>query len=274
MKINFIDILVETYKKSVNKNQNYAHNIKYSIRDYFNEIIKFTSNSVYWRRYKGKIDGKTLNNKHNEFIKAGIYKKAYETILYKYISNNGINKMKYQIIDSLFIKNKFCCGNLGRNKYYKNKRGIKVSSIVDSTGIPISLICRKGQIYDSQLFKDTYNSIMIITKTKKYQEINKYKQYFLADKGYDTNNIRKLLKEKGYISIIDHNRRNIKDINKIKKLTKKEKYHYRKRLKVENFFAWLTLYPKMNMIVEKSIESFEGLVYLCSGIILNRRLNR
>ena len=45
---------------------------------------------------------------------------------------------------------------------------------------------------------------MIITKTKKYQEIHKYKQYFLADKGYDTNNIMKLLKEKGYISIIDY----------------------------------------------------------------------
>jgi len=96
---------------------------------------------------------------------------------------------------------------------------------------------------------------MIITKTKKYQEINKYKQYFLADKGYDTNNIRKLLKEKGYISIIDHNRRNIKDINKIKKLTKKEKYHYRKRLRVENFFAWLTLYPKMNTVVKKFLIS-------------------
>lgn len=38
MKNNFIDILVETYKKSVNKNQNYAHNIKYSIHNYFSEI--------------------------------------------------------------------------------------------------------------------------------------------------------------------------------------------------------------------------------------------
>jgi hypothetical protein len=106
MKINFIDILVETYKKSVNKNQNYAHNIKYSIRDYISEIIKFTSNSVYWRRYKGKIDGKTLNNKHNEFIKAGIYKKAYKTILHKYISAlfifaintfSFLNKVPYKI---------------------------------------------------------------------------------------------------------------------------------------------------------------------------------
>ena len=181
--------------------------------------------------------------------------------------------MKYQMIDSLFVKNKFCCGNFGRNKYYKNKKGIKVSSIVDSSGIPISVICRKGQIYDSQLFKDTYNSIIINTNTKKYQGINKYKQYFLADKGYDTNNIRKLLKEKGYTPIIDHNRRNTKDINKIKKLTKKEKYHYKKRLKVENFFAWLTSYPKMNMIVEKTIESFEGLVFLFSGLILINRIN-
>ena len=123
MKINFIDILVETYKKYVNKNQNYVHNIKYSIHDYFSEIIKFASNSVYWRRHQGKINGRTLNNKHNEFIKAGIYKKAYKIILSKYTSKNGTNKMKYQMIDSLFVKNKFCCGNLGRNKYYKNKSG-------------------------------------------------------------------------------------------------------------------------------------------------------
>jgi hypothetical protein len=49
--------------------------------------------------------------------------------------------------------------------------------------------------------------------------------------------------------------RNTKNINKIKKLTKKEKYHYRKRLKIKHFLNICL------SIVEKSIELYKGIVY-------------
>ena len=81
MKINFIDILVDTYNENVKKNNKYIHNKKYDTQDYFDQIIKFIKNSVYWRRFDDKINGRTLNNKHNEFIKHDIYKKAYSKIL-------------------------------------------------------------------------------------------------------------------------------------------------------------------------------------------------
>ena len=67
--INFVNILEDTYNKVIIKNYKYIHNQKYSTKDYINKILNFIKNSTYWTKYKGKINGKLLNSKHNEFVK-------------------------------------------------------------------------------------------------------------------------------------------------------------------------------------------------------------
>lgn len=126
--------------------------------------------------------------------------------------------------------------------------------------------------YDSITVDDTLANILINTKTINYKNHNRYKQYFLADKGYDSHNVRKNLKAKGYIPIIAHNKRNTKDVKKIKKLSKFEKIKYKKRIIVENYYGWLKMYPKMSCMYEKTAMSFENLVYFISSIILFNRI--
>lgn len=46
---------------------------------------------------------------------------------------------------------------------------------------------------------------------------NRYKQYLLADAGYDTNENKNLLTQKGYTPIISPNMRNTKDKKKLKR---------------------------------------------------------
>ena len=81
-----------------------------------------------------------MNNKHNDYIKKGIYDHLFKLYLKSYFKKTPTTKLKIQSIDSSFIPNKFGSNDtVKRNKYYNNKTGIKVSSIVDIYGIPTGI---------------------------------------------------------------------------------------------------------------------------------------
>src|SRR5205814_80644 len=85
-----------------------------------------------WRKYNRKIDGRVLNNKHNNYVKIGIYKELFETINKQYKKNNKNRKkesIKVLSIDSTFVQNKNGIEKIGRNIYYKNKQGRKIRSL-------------------------------------------------------------------------------------------------------------------------------------------------
>ena len=65
--INIMEIIINKHEK--HKNKNYVSNLKYTTRDYICGIIEVLSNNISWRKYIGKIDGRTLNNKHNYYEK-------------------------------------------------------------------------------------------------------------------------------------------------------------------------------------------------------------
>lgn len=76
LNISFAKNLTKFIKKHITINDNYKSR-KYKEYTYVEEIIKFINNGVYWRRHCGKISGRVLNNKHNEYVKSGIYDAFY-----------------------------------------------------------------------------------------------------------------------------------------------------------------------------------------------------
>ena len=70
----------------------------------------------------------------------------------------------------------------------------------------------------------------------------------MADAGYDSMNLRKKLDEYFYKSIISFNKRNTKDINKIKKQTDYEKNLYKLRINIEKTF--------LKIVYEKNLKIF------------------
>jgi transposase len=268
LKTSFLTI----FSKIVNKfYDNKYHTRKHSEITYFSEILNLLYTCPYWNRYNGKISGKYLNKKHNEYIKNGIYNSLYSEVLKEYIRCKKHDIFKYISTDTSFIVNKYCT-KLKRNKFYKSKKGLKVSAIVDAKGIPLSLIVENGNVNDSKIFNETYNELMISTNANKYKKSNRHKQYFLADKGYSTKNIESFLKQKGYEPIIAFNKRNIKDKTKIKKFTKLQNSIYKKRIVVENYFAWLKQYPKLTQVYESSMTGYLNLVYLVTSFIISNRM--
>lgn len=74
---------------------------------------------MFWCRYHGKVNGKYLNKRHNKYVKWNVYECLYRIILLSYYSTNNFNKLKYQAIDSTFIKNIYGSEIYGRCKQYK-----------------------------------------------------------------------------------------------------------------------------------------------------------
>jgi hypothetical protein len=88
------------------KNKNYIRNTKHTTKEYICEIIQVLSNNTSWRKHIGKIDGRVLNNKHNYYVKIGVYEKLYELNLNIYLKKNvRAIKMEQKKLDVMhFIK--------------------------------------------------------------------------------------------------------------------------------------------------------------------------
>jgi hypothetical protein len=145
----------------------------------------------------------------------GVYDELYKRILNMYLSDDTYAKLKYISTDTSFIPNKFCSEMTGRNIQYKNKLGIKISTIVDANGVSLSRTIGRGSESDCVLYFDTYKKILIDPKTQRYMKSKKFKQVFLMDSGYDTAEIKNKLKKNGFKILTVKNLRNSK-----KKITK------------------------------------------------------
>ena len=105
--------------------------------------------------------------------------------------------------------------------------------------IPLASILSKGSTNDGKLLNETFDSFLVNIDPLKYKNNNKYKQYLLADKGYDFKKIFQFGNQHGYTVIIPQNKRNIKDPQKIRFFTKFQEKKYNKRIIVENHFCWI-----------------------------------
>lgn len=264
---------------SPQKNESFKRNVKFTLRDYIVGILDILKNNISWNSYSGLIKGNTLRKKHNEWQKLNIYEFTYKNILNKYLKKTSFTKeLKYQSIDSTFIEDINGSKEAGYSGIYKRRKGesskgIKISTLVTTNGIPLSFSIDSANKYDSPILPKVINKCIINCKTKQYQNNNRYKQYLLGDPGYDSKENIKLLKKKGYTPLIIQNIRNIKDNKKKRTLNKKQLKIYKKRIKIENYHSWIKKFPKIKSLYERNIKNYIGLLYIAISIIISRRIN-
>jgi transposase len=145
----------------------------------------------------------------------------------------------------------------GKNYHYYNKKGIKLSIITDSQGIPFFIKIFSGNDNDAKLFKEHF---LEINKTQLDKNFNN--SIFVADPGYDSSIVRNLLMPHFKQLIIDYNNRNTKDKKKIKKLNNEDKKIYRKRSIIERMFSKIKQYRRFLFVYEKKSTYFLNFIYL------------
>jgi len=270
-KLYFLDDLIKFVLNHPKYGKHYDFTYKlqfYDLPTILKEIFHLSNNLMSYNDYRGSVNRKSLNWHINKFAERNILNEYYKFSLNRYFKSNLAGKLKYQSVDSFFIPNKYGVNEIGRNKFYKSKKGTKISIICDNLNVPISVEIRAGNNSDKSLLVDNLNNFFINTKTFHLKDSNKYKQYLLADKGYDFKDIRQILTDKGYYPIIDHNKRNTKDLSKIKKLSKKGKNLYKKRIHIERLISHLKYSVKRLLIrFDRNIKTFNLFIFI--SIIVN-----
>jgi|SRR3989304_9692503 len=255
-----LDIFSEKYSYKT-KNQMYGPALIVT------EIIYFMKSGVSYEDYRGPLSAKTLCDHIHFFEQNKIFQKVYQ-LMHKDYSVDNKNAFKYQSIDTSYIVNKNGKINLGRNKHNKNKNCYKLSFIVDSNRIPCSTICVSGNHNDAKIGNDNIDAILDHVK-----DINAIcKPYMLGDKMYDTKEFRDKCSDNGYKPIIDYNRRNTRDNKLIKRLIKKEREIYVKRIKVENAFCIAKKNKRIQLIYDSSDKIFISFVYLAECRLIQKYL--
>lgn len=130
--------------------------------------------------------------------------KIYEHIFNSYINDNKELDTKIKLIDSSFIPNNSANINhelIGRNSYYNNKYGTKVTIISNENGFPLYMQVNSGNKHDA-----TIGAFLIEHIGNKLNG-----SLLLADTGYDSNKFKSSLKNNGCEHIIPKNMRNKMD---------------------------------------------------------------
>ena len=128
-----------------------------------------------WNAYSGIVNGNTLRKKHNEWVKMGVYENAYKKSLKKYLKTTKITEeLKYQSIDSTFIEDVNGSKYSTHSGIYKRRKGeaskgIKVTSLVTTNGIPISITINQGHEHDSPRGASVLVENCIFAKMQFYQ---------------------------------------------------------------------------------------------------------
>lgn len=186
--------------------------------------------------------------------------------------NNKINNTNDKIP---YIKKKKERTFIENNRYNGRKKYFKIDTITDSIGTPLVSTFVSSKQSDCDSLEKTINSLPINLNTLNNSKINRYKQYFLADSGYHSKKNIDFVEKKGYIPLIKYNKRNERRKHIIKKNTFKGKQLkiYKKRMIIESFFSWIKNCPTINQNYQKTIESFNGLLLLCSSFFISKRMN-
>ncbi|MBC8308056.1 MAG: IS5 family transposase [Pelagibacterales bacterium] len=251
-----IKLLIKEINKIDDLKRSYGNNYKsqkYQINEILIDIFYVLKTGIPWRALRSHINWNTVYKSYIKLNKHGIFRDCYKSLLIKYLKNNK-GKLKYIFTDTTIIPNKYGINKANLNKYYKNKKVTKLSIITIRNGVPFNVKLYGGNRNDSYIFQNQSRNDEILKN-------NKNKKYFMADKGYDSKNIKDLLTTMGYINIIPQNRRGIKDTKKIRSF-RKDKIKYRKRIKVENMFNKIKTFRRLSMRYDKYESTFMGFVWL------------
>jgi hypothetical protein len=166
----------------------------------------------------------------------------------------GINDDVF--IDSTIIRNIGGTQDVSYNHKIKSKKGTKVSIIVNSKGMPLSIHTVDARHHDVSLVLPNYFKVHKNTK------------------------IKNIIGDKGYISLSHKNYFNDMNINYIypykmnsknNLMTAEEKIKLKSRSINENSFSWLTQYRRLTSRYEKYTITFTSFIILAfSNITLNK----
>ncbi len=147
----------------------------------------------------------------------------------------------------------------GPNPTDRAKKGVKRSLLTEATGVPIGLAVAGANRHDSKMVEATLESIPV----SRPKPTRKKPQGMCLDKGYDSGEVRDLVKEFGYTA-------HIRSRGEEAQAIKREAGFKARRWVVERAHSWMNRFRRILTRWEKKPENYLGLLHLVCAIITFR----
>ena len=136
----------------------------------------------------------------------------------------------------------------------KRGKGTKVMAVTDAGGVVLSV----------QIESASPHEVTLVESTVAERFIEGLPEKLIGDKAYDSDALDQRLQQQGIELIAPHRS------NRKKKATQdgRKLRRYKRRWKVERFFAWLFNYRRCVVRYENKQQNFKAIILLASTIIL------
>jgi len=173
----------------------------------------------------------------------------------------GLEKAWWNRHQRRFYRWDFCSCKKRGDGVGKTKRGkgTKIMGITDAFGLPVAACTSSASPHEVKLVDDTLDACFLENVPEK----------ITGDMAYDSDPLdERLAKERGVELIAPHKNNRVKPATQDGRALRR----YRKRWKVERFFAWLQNFRRLVVRYEYHLSNFLAMVQLGCIVILLRRV--
>ena len=247
--------LINDYNKQKLTRRPSMHNTEH----YVDVIYKQLRTGSQWCELNEKRHYSTYHKKFKEWSNIGIFELAFQIVLKTLYSLGLIPSKDIDLlsIDSSMIKNNRGCDGIGPNHYDRYRNATKVSVVVTNKGIPLGFSFSSANVHDTKLVENNLDNVKISIVGSR----------LLADKGYNSKNLKKQLKQQYKLNLIYP----LKKKQENKYFTDEELAQLKGRTIVENFFAWMKSFRRLLIRYDTFLNSYASFCYLGAiDIICNK----
>jgi transposase len=149
---------------------------------------------AYWRIADESCSATTLRRRRDEWISAGVMDKLQGLVLEAYDRIIGL-EVSDVAVDGCITKAPCGGERAGKSPVDRGKQGLKRSTVVDASGIPLGAIAAPANRHDSPLSDETLDTLEVLGPLPEQMSVR-------LDRGYDSEATRERLEERGLLAEI------------------------------------------------------------------------
>jgi transposase len=223
-------------------------------RQVLNGVLYVLRTGCAWADLPGTYPPRsTCHDRFQLWIKSGVFKAVLDGVAAD-LQAVGLLDLRECFIDGSFAPAKR--GGAGVGKTKKGK-GSKIMAVVEAHGVPVALTTDSANPHEVKLVEQTLEALFVENQPK----------YLIGDNAYDSDGLDAKL-ALGGIQMIAPHRNNRKNRTQDGRPLRR----YRRRWRVERFFAWLQPFRRVITRWEVKAENDLGFVHLACVLILLRQL--
>jgi transposase len=172
-----------------------CHNPRIPDRVVFDKLVQIlVFGCAYEKIADGSCSATTLRRRRNEWIDAGVMERLREMVLDGYDRMIGLD-LSDVAVDCCITKAPCGGEKAGKSPVDRGKRGIKRSTVVDASGVPLGAIAAPANRHDSPLLERTLDTTEVLGGLPERTSVH-------LDRGYDSKTTRERLRDRGFLAEI------------------------------------------------------------------------